>query len=516
MSNFSSNNKRIAKNTLLLYFRQLLIMVVSLYTSRVVLQTLGVTDFGIFNVVGGMVTMFSFLMSTMASASQRYLSYDMASGNDEKLRQTFGLVMLTYILLIVITVILIEVTAVWFLNNKMTIPPERLGAANWVLQFAVLTFVAQILATPYLSVVIAREKMEVYAYVSILDVVLKLLIVYLLVVFSYDKLLFYSFLMFLSSLLITIIYMLYCRRNFMESRCNYFYEKSRLKEMLGFAWWNMIGTLSNLFRSQGINILLNMFFNPAVNAARGIAYQVNSAITGFANNFYTAVRPQIIKTHALREDERMRSLISYSSRLAFYLMFILSLPIIIHAKPLLALWLGNPPEYASLFVQLILVNALLEVFSMPLTTGLQATGNIKSYQLIVSGIYLLNIPVSYVLLKLGMPPESPMYVNIALVLVGVIPRLLLCRKYYLLSIRQYTKEVLLRAALVAISCYLICQYVVVQLFDTSSVLPLLTNVVIMGIASVVVVYILGLTHTDRQRVNILAMQVIHKIRRKSN
>lgn len=511
MQNISLNNKRIAQNTLLLYFRQLLIMFVSLFTSRVVLQALGITDFGIFNVVGGMVTMFSFLMSTMASASQRYLSYDLASGNDEKLRQTFGLVMLTYLLLIIITVILIESTAVWFLNNKMTIPPDRLNAANCVLQFAILTFVANIFATPYLSVVIAREKMDVYAYVSILDVIIKLLIVYLLVEFSYDRLILYSFLMFVSSLLITLIYIIYCRRNFKESRCNLFYTKKRFKEMLAFAWWNMIGTVSNLLRSQGINILLNMFFNPAVNAARGIAYQVNSAITGFANNFYTAVRPQIIKTHASKEDDRMRSLISYSSRLAFYLMLILSLPIIIHARHLLSLWLVEPPEYSSLFVQLILVNALLEVFSMPLTTGLQATGNIKNYQLIVSGIYLLNIPISYILLKMGMPPESPMYVNILLVLVGVLPRLLFCKKYYALSIRKYSREVLLKAGVVSVPCYLICKYLIARFYIHSSVVSLLANVTIMGIVSIVVIYVVGLTQTDRQRLNSLAIQAIKKI-----
>lgn len=281
--------------------------------------------------------------------------------------------------------------------------------------------------------------------------------------------------------------------------------------MLAFAWWNMIGTVSNLLRSQGINILLNMFFNPAVNAARGIAYQVNSAITGFANNFYTAVRPQIIKTHASKEDDRMRSLIFYSSRLAFYLMLILSLPIIIHASPLLSLWLVEPPEYSSLFVQLILVNALLEVFSMPLTTGLQATGNIKNYQLIVSGIYLLNIPISYILLKMGMPPETPMYVNILLVLVGVLPRLLFCKKYYALSIRKYSREVLLKAGMVSVPCYLICKYMIARLYIPSSVVSLLANVTIMGIVSIVVIYVVGLTQTDRQRLNSLAIQAIKKI-----
>lgn len=512
--NTYQNSGRIAKNTIILYVRQLLIMAVSLYTSRVVLKVLGVTDFGIFNVVGGMVSMFSFLMTTMASASQRFLSYDLARGNENKLKQTFGLVMLTYIVLSIVTIILTESVAVWFLNNKMTIPVGRLNAANWVLQFTILTFITNIMATPYLSVVIAREKMNVYAYVSILDVIMKLLIVYILVLFSYDKLILYSCLMLISSLLITLIYIIYCRNHFEESRCNYFYDRNQLKEMISFAWWNMIGTVSNLLRSQGINILLNMFYNPAVNAARGIAYQVNSAITGFSNNFYTAVRPQIIKTYASQENERMKTLISYSSRLAFYLMIVLTLPIIINTAPLLSLWLESPPEYTDLFVRLILINALLEVFSMPLTTGLQATGNIKLYQLIVSGIYLLNIPISYYLLKIGMPPESPMYVNIALIVVGFLPRLFLCKKYYGLSIHKYVRDVVARSAFVAIICYLTCKYLVCPLFTTDDIIPMLFSCVIMGVASVTIIYMLGLTRIDRRKINNIMIQSVRNIRRK--
>lgn len=494
----------------MLYIRQFLIMAVSLYTSRVVLQALGVTDFGIFNVVAGMVTMFSFLMTTMASASQRYLSFNLADSNETELRKTFSLILLTYILLSVVTVVLIESVAVWFLNNKMTIPPERLVAANWVLQFAILTFVAQILSTPYLSVVIARENMDVYAYISVLDVVLKLLIVYCLTMFSYDKLVFYSFLMFVSSAFVTLLYMLYCLRNFPESRYMAYYNKRQLRDMLGFAWWNMIGTVSNLLRSQGINILLNMFFNPAVNAARGIAYQVNSAITGFSNNFYTAVRPQIIKSYASGEVERMRVLIIYSSRLAFYLMLIISLPIILNTQPLLVLWLGTPPGYTALFVQLILINALLEVFSMPLTTGLQATGNIKNYQIIVSGIYLLNLPFSYLLLKVGMPPETPMYVNIVLVVIAVLPRLWLCKKYYNLSIRQYIADVLVNACFVTLACFVVCKFIVLNMIAVTTSVSLVSSVIVMAVVSLLIVYLMGLTRNDREKINGMIRQRVHR------
>lgn len=445
-----ASNRRIARNTLLLYFRQLLIMTVSLYTSRVVLQTLGVVDFGIFNVVGGVVAMFSFLMSTMASASQRYLAYDLAVGDSAKLKETFGLIMLTYILLALITVVLIESIAVWFLNSKMTIPTERIVAANWVLQFAILTFLAHIFATPYLSVVIAHEQMDVYAYVSVADVVLKLLIVYLIKVFLFDKLITYSILIFISSLFITICYWLYCYKKYPESHFRFFYDKTRYRDMTAFAWWNMIGTVANLLRSQGINILLNIFFNPAINAARGIAYQVNVAITQFYTNFYTAVKPQIVKNFADGNIERMNLLIFNSTRYAYYLIFCLATPLLFYTDLVLDLWLGTPPEFTSLFVKVILVNSLVETLSMPLVSGLQAANKIKALQLTVSILYLLNLPVSYLLLWMGFPAVTPMYVNIVIVIIAFIPRILLSRKYINISIRDYSQLVLYRLALVTL------------------------------------------------------------------
>lgn len=496
MSDNSRSNKRIAKNTLLLYMRQLLIMVVSLYTSRVVLKALGVTDFGIYNVVAGVVTMLSFVMHTMASATQRYLAYDLAGGNEKRLKETFGLVMITYIVLAVVTVFLAESVAVWFLNNEMTIPPDRMCAANWVLQFAILTFLAHIFSAPYLSVIIAHEQMDVYAYVSVADAILRLLIVYLLQVFLYDRLIVYSVLMFASSLVITLCYMIYCNRRFHESRFSFFYDKNRLYEMTAFAWWNMIGSLANVLRSQGINILLNMFFTPAVNAARGIAYQVNSAITSFAHNFYTAAKPQIIKSHACGEDVRMRKLITSSSKLAFFLLLLISLPIALNSQYIMSLWLVNPPEYTSLFVELVLLNALAEVFSLPLVTGLQATGNIKSLQLSVSVIYLLNLPISYFFLKMGYAPETPMIINLALVAVAMVPRLLLCHRFYNLSISKFVVDVLLRVWAVAFVCYAIGKFLYGDSTDT--ILRFVIVTIILWVIILLLALILGLSNSERK------------------
>ena len=472
-------------------------MLVSLYTVRVVLNVLGEEDYGIYNVVAGVVTMFSFLTSTMASASQRYLAVDLTNGDLTKQQQTFGLILWTYILLIVATVILAESIAVWFLNAKMTIPEDRLYAANWVLQAAILMFVANICATPYLSAVIAHEKMNVYAYVSIFDAALKLAIVFILNVISFDKLILYAVLLLASTVLTTSCYILYCRRTFPECKAKLFYDKQQMVEMTSFAWWNMIGSVANLLRSHGINVLLNLFFNPAINAARAVAYQINNAITSFSNNFYTAVRPQIIKNYAAGENEKMNNLIMTSSRFAFFLIFILSLPIYLNIDSVLKLWLDTPPEYASLFAKLVLINALLEVFSMPLVTGLQATGNIKTYQIVVSGIYLLNIPTSYILLKYDYPPETTMYVNIILVFCALIPRMTICRKFYNLAIKNYVLNVLMRSFVVASLCIIMGYYIVKYIGD-DTIWNLIISSSAIVLSAVPIIFFLGFTILEKQ------------------
>lgn len=494
----NANNKRIAKNTLLLYFRQILIMLVSLYTSRVVLLALGVDDFGIFNVVGGVVTMFSFIMGTMSSASQRYLAYDLAGGDKVRLKQTFSLVLLTYALLAVLTIVLSEGVGVWFLNTYMNIPEGRMVAANWVLQFAILTFLAHIFSGPYLSVVIAHEQMDVYAYVSIADVVLKLLIVYLIQIFAFDRLIFYAFLIFLTSLLSTMCYVFYCHWHYQESHFRFYYDKSRLKDMTAFAWWNMIGALANVLRSQGINILLNIFFTPAVNAARGIAYQVNNAVTQFYTNFYTAVKPQIVKSYAKDELHQMHQLIFKSTKYAYFLVFVIVVPIFFYADKILRIWLKTPPELTTIFVQIILINALIEVLSMPLVSGLQAANKIKALQLTVSLLYLLNLPVSYVLLNMGMPAVTPMYVNIAIVIVSLIPRILISRKYIRISIYSYFKFVIAPMLLVTLLGGL-CSYLITREFEQEEGLAnVLVGCFLIVVSCLASVYFVGINQSERK------------------
>lgn len=334
MSNNSVNNKRIAKNTLLLYVRMFFVMAVTLFTSRVVLATLGVTDFGIYNVVGGVVAMMGILNNAMAVSTQRYLTFELGRGDAVRLKQVFCMCLAIFVMLAVVVVVLGETVGLWFLNSKMTIPADRMVAANWVYQFSILACVASLIVTPYNAVIIARERMNVYAYVGILEVVLKLAVVYLLLVIPVDRLTTYGLLILLSQIVIAVIYMLYCTRHFAEARYRVYWDGSLFRELVSYSGWNLFGSAAGVVKGQGLNILLNMFFTPAVNAARGIAYQVNAAITQFFTNFYTAVRPQITKYYAQGDMEEMTKLIFRSSKMSFYLIMLISMPVIIEA-PLL-------------------------------------------------------------------------------------------------------------------------------------------------------------------------------------
>lgn len=499
LSKSQPNNKRIAKNTLLLYFRQIFTMAVSLYTSRIVLNALGIDDYGIYNVVGGVVLMFAFLNSTMASASQRFLAFDIAKGDENRLKQTFGLTLLSYAIVAIIAVVLCESVAVWFLNTQMNIPFHRMEAANWVLQCSIFMFVINIMTTPYLSAIIARERMGVYAYASIVDALLKLTAVYTLTVIPLDKMKVYGVLMLVVTSSMTIFYIVYCRRYFVECTCHFYYDKKRLWEMFSFAGWNVLGSIANIMRSQGINIVLNIFFNPAVNAARGIAFHVNSAIASFSNNFYTAVRPQIIKTYAMQQYEQMFNIIFYSSRLAYYLLFLISLPVLLLTDEILKLWLVTPPPLSTLFVQLTVLNSLLEVLNFPLVNGLQACGKIRGYQIFISISYLMVLPVSYLFYKIGYPAETSMIVNIVIVAACAIPRLMFCKKYIGLSIMLYCKKILIKIFLVSALGYAIGVYIV-SLHMPLGVVNLLEKIVLIVLEAFFVIGTFGITPKERVKV----------------
>lgn len=450
MSDTASNNKRIAKNTLLLYFRMLFMMAVSLYTSRVVLNTLGVEDFGIYNVVGGVVAMFSVISGSLSSAISRFITYELGKGDKEKLIRIFSSSVTIQVGLGLIIGILAESVGIWFLNSQMTIPVNRMYAANWVFQLSILTFIINLISVPYNAAIIAHERMSAFAYISILEVIAKLIIVYLLWVSPLDKLIFYAILMTIVALVIRLVYGSYCKRHFEECTYHFVFDRDLLKKMFGFAGWNFIGASSAVLRDQGGNIVINLFCGPAANAARGIAYQVNGAITGFVTNFMMALNPQITKSYAAGDRDYMMTLIHQGARLSFYILLLLSLPVLVNTHYILTLWLKNVPEHTTLFVQLVLLLAMSESISTPLITAMLATGRIRNYQIVVGGLQMMNFPISYVLLRYGCMPEMVLIVAICISQCCLAARLYMLRGMIGLSIRKYLSKVYINVLTVTI------------------------------------------------------------------
>lgn len=450
MTDISANNKRIAKNTLLLYFRMLFMMAVSLYTSRVVLNALGVEDFGIYNVVGGIVAMFSMLSGSLSAAITRFITYELGTGNKENLKKIFSSSVTIQIGLAVLIALLAEAVGVWFLNVKMNIPETRMVAANWVFQFSILTFAINLISVPYNASIIAHERMSAFAYISILEAIGKLAIAFLIVISPMDKLIFYAILMCAVALIVRFAYGAYCKKHFEECTYHFIFDKDLLKRMFSFAGWNFIGATSSVLRDQGGNIVINLFCGPIVNAARGIAFHVNNAISGFVTNFMTALNPQITKSYAAGDRDYMMTLIYQGARLSFYMLLLLSLPVLVNTHYILSLWLKIVPDHAVLFVQLVLIFAMSESISNPLITAMLATGKIRNYQLIVGGLQMMNLPVSYLLLRMGMFPEVVIVVAIAISQCCLAARLLMLRGMIGLSVRKYLKKVYLNVLAVTV------------------------------------------------------------------
>ena len=445
MDSHAENTKRIAKNTLMLYVRMLFSMLVSLYTSRVVLNTLGVEDYGIYNVVGGFVAMFSLVSNSLSASVSRFLTFELGRGDMKRLKETFSTSLLIHLVLAGIVFVLAETLGIWFLNTQMTIPSERLYAANWVFQASILSFMFGLSSVPYNASITSHERMSAFAYIGILDVVLRLLIVLFIAYapFQFDRLIVYSLLLVAVSMSLQCIYLWYCRKNFEECRFRLHFNKTCWKEMSTFAGWNFIGCTAGLLKDQGVNILLNLFMGPVVNAARGIATSVNTAVSSLAGNFMAALNPQITKSYAANDREYMFSLVERGSRFSFYIMLILALPIMFETEFILTLWLKQYPEHTVHFVRLVLILSLCDVLSNTLITLQNATGRIRNYQLAVGGMLLMNFPLSYICLKVGFPPESTFVVAIWVSLCCLLLRLVFLRKMAGLSMRRFLKSVCL-------------------------------------------------------------------------
>lgn len=443
MTNTTNSNKRIAKNTLMLYFRMLFSMGVGFYTSRVVLNTLGVTDFGIYNVVGGIIGMLGFLNGTMAGASSRYIVFYLGKGDSKRLNEVFSTSVNIHLFMAGLILLLGETIGLWYLYNKFQVSVDRFDASFWLYQLSVGSTILTILNVPYNATIIAHEKMSAYAYISLIDIFLKLLIALSLQWMTCDRLIIYGILIFCVQALDFFIYRQYCKSNFKEVIYHRIWDKALTKEMTGFAGWNIFGSLATTCYTQGINLVLNLFFGPTVNAARGIAVQVQGVISQFVWNFQTALNPQITKSYAEKNISRMHNLIYASSKYGFLLLFCMALPVILETHILLKAWLGIVPEYTITFFRIIILISMVDATSNALITSALATGKIKKYQIIVGGILLLILPVSYFVLKLGANPESVFIVNLIFVVIAQVARLWMLRTMIQLSIRIYIKKVII-------------------------------------------------------------------------
>lgn len=500
MTNTAENNKRIAKNTLLLYFRMLFTMAVSLYTSRIVLNVLGVEDFGIYNVVGGIIAMLGFLTGSLSSASSRYITYALGKGNFKKLQETFANIQAIHLLFALIVAFLAETIGLYFLTNYIQIPTERENAAFWVFQFSVFTTSLSLISIPYNASIIAHEKMGAFAYISIIEVTLKLIIAFLIQVMVFDKLILYAILLCCVQVIIQTIYIIYCKRNFKETNTLPKIHREQFKEIIIFAGWTMNGNLALIGYTQGLNILLNMFFGPAVNAARGIAVQVQGVIQNFCINFQMALNPQLTKSYAQHDFTHMHQLLNISSKFSFFLLFFISLPACLEAKLVLQWWLGVVPEHTVTFLRLILFSSLLGTLSNPLIVSVHATGILKKFQLIEGSLLLLIVPIAYIGLKyFHFPPEYVFTVHIFIEIITQYARLRIVLPMIKMQLKPYIKEVI---------------YPILKVFIIAPVIPIASFIYTEEnfitflficfssiISSLATIYLLGCSTQERNFVN---------------
>lgn len=446
----SDNNKRIAENTVFLYIRLLLVMAVNLYTVRVVLAALGEEDYGIYNVVGGFVALFNILSGTLSVTISRFITYEMGLPDVTipRLQRIYSSSLVIQVVIGVVIFLLIATVGVWFLENKMVIPAERMDVAHYVLLFSALTFFIKLISVPYNALIIAHEQMKAFAYISIVEVFLQLGVAYLLIIASSDKLLVYAFSMAVAALIVRSIYAFYCKRHFAECRFVCGFDKELLSRMFRFSGWTFLGSGAVVLKDQGSIILLNIFGGPAVNAAQGIATGVNTAAYSFVSNYMTAANPQIIKDYAAGDLKAMHSLIIRSGKFGFFILLILLLPLCSGLDYILGLWLVEVPDHTTNFIILILLYSCFDCFGSPLVNGILAQGKIKSYEITLSCIYVINILASYLCLKMGMAVETVFVLNIVFKMIVIVALLVHSRAKYAFPVGRFFKESFLPALVV--------------------------------------------------------------------
>lgn len=505
----ASSNKRIVKNTMVLYLRMIVSLVISLFTTRVVLQTLGVSDYGVYNVVGGFVAMLSYINSVFIDANQRFITFSLGEGDLEKLKRVFNTSILTQCIYVIVLLVIAETFGLWFINHKLVIGPDRIVAANWVYQCSVGSLLLTVSNIPYRACIIAHEKMGIYAYITIMEVVMKLVIVFLLVVIPADKLIVYALLYFIVSFVIPVWFHIYCLKNFPECRFRFKFDKSIFKEMFSFSGWVLIGNLGFSFKDQFSNILMNVFLGTTVNAARGIAGKVNGIVTGFVNNYMMAMSPQITKQYAVKDYEGSKKLVYTGCKFAFYLMLIMGIPVVANVDYLLCLWLGVVPEYTSSFIVITIIASMFYAMSKPLTTAIQATGDIKGFQIGIAIIMLLELPVAYIVLKLDYSPIWAIVPAILTNIIGVFFRFyLLCKDNAFYNMGEFFTNVFVKCVGIFSVVYPIA--VVFNHIFKDNLLGTLLSLFCALLFTLSVVFLLGFDRSERQSIVSLIKKTLHR------
>jgi O-antigen/teichoic acid export membrane protein len=492
----------------MLYFRMLLTMAVALYTSRVVLQSLGVTDYGVYNVVGGIVSMFGFLNGALSGATQRFLTFTIAENNVKKTNEVFCTSVLVHAMLSIIILVLAETIGLWFLNAKMNIPADRMVAANWVYQFSIISAVVMFMSVPYNALIIAHERMSAFAYISIIEVILKLAVAFAIMAVSGDRLIVYAFLILSIQVTIRLIYGRYCKKHFTESQFHFAWNKAKVKEMTSFAGWSLIGSLASVLSTQGENILLNIFFGPIVNAARGVAVQVQSAVLNFCTNFQMAVNPQITKTYAVGELNEHHKLIVSSAKFSALLVMILSTPIIIYTPEILSVWLKEVPNYTVQFIRIIMLTSIVDSTMGPFIVSIRSYGKIRNSQILQGSIILLIIPISYILLLYFRNPQVVLWVHLCIAILAQMVRIILTCRYVQLKFVHVVQIYV--PFLISLCLTIILSYLCKESFFSYSIINTIVFCAVSVLLGTIISLIFGMSKSEKQFVKATVLKHLHK------
>nr|WP_291062640.1 MULTISPECIES: MATE family efflux transporter [unclassified Empedobacter] len=479
-------------------------MGITLYTSRIVLEELGVSDYGIYNLVGGIVTMIGFFNGAMSSATQRYLAHDIGKGDFQQLQKTFSATLTVHFGIAILGLIIAETLGLWYVNYKMVFPVDKTYAVNVVYQFSILTFLLSIIQVPYNALIIARERMKVYAYMSILEAFLKLGTVFTLMLISNNKLIYYAVLTFVVSFIIRMLYQIYCRKQFKESKYHFVYDKLYFIELISYSGWNLFGNVAAVAKGQGINLVLNLFFGTVINAAYGITNQVVSAVNMFAINLQMAFNPQIIKKYSQGNIVQTQNLIFQGSKISFFLMLFLVMPILLNTEYILRLWLNEVPAYTTSFVQLALIGILIDSLSGTLMTGVQATGQIKWYQIVVGVLVFINLPLGYLALKLGYSSYSVFVIGILISILSLQFRLFFLKKVLNINLNKYYTTIFFRVVLVVFLSFSAEYFIKVNYPVTQDIINFLIQSIEISILTIIFIFCFGLSKNE----NILLKNII--------